>query len=306
MELPRLYKEDVQAIIPDASEISEPMNGGQKLIFPCTYQGKRYALKFMLANLVSQFTLGLDDYGGDDEITTRAKREVGILERCESPNIVKLGPIPLTRIEYSGQPIIYFSEEYIEGEDLENMLMDGRRLDSKELIELGLDINEAVRILWSFKKIHRDIKPKNIMRKSSDNRFVLLDMGIAFDQEAESITGTGMIVGTHGFYSPEQTFFQLKRQMDFRSDHFSLGVVMYLCATSRHPFINRRNMSREEVVYNIRNLNPEPPSVFVGDISDSLDKVIMRLLNKRPHLRYRECEQLKDELIKAASELGGD
>jgi len=89
-DLPSLTIDDVGAIVPNATEIEAPRNGGQKVVFPCKIKGEKWALKFMLVKL--------DADGEEDslnEVVARAEREVDTIKSCTSPYIVKLGPISL-------------------------------------------------------------------------------------------------------------------------------------------------------------------------------------------------------------------
>jgi len=252
----------------------------------------RFALKVMLTNPAAPQS-SPDDYSVEvfDEATARAAREMSIIAECVSPHIVKPGAIPPGRTEINGERVIYFSEEWIDGRDLRTIIRTDGPLPLAQIKSLGVGIAEAVKELWSKKKIHRDIKPANIMRRNGASTFVLLDMGIAFDVEDVSITAPGVIVGTMVYYSPEQIEFVRKRQMDFRSDLFSLGIVMYEAAAGRHPFWSA-GMTSQQAVGNMLQVSPDPPVTHRTDIPQQMNAIIMRLLAKQPHLRYRTCDDL--------------
>ncbi|MBN2541294.1 serine/threonine protein kinase [bacterium] len=294
MAKPNLKIDDIQQIIPQASDIElVDDTSGQKLVFSGIISGIKYALKFMKPNpqLTEEGTFSerLDD------VTVRAQREVETMGQCETPYLVKIGPISLETEEFDGEPIIYFSEEFIEGENLKQYLQSNGQLSASDLIKLGSQISEAIDSLWQHRKIHRDIKPGNIMRRSSNGDFVLLDMGLVFDFENESIS-LGP-VGTRIYFSPEQMDFANRRQiMDFRSDLFSLGIVMYEMATGEHPFIDPITKNSFDVLRNIANMNPTPPVDIRNDLSNELSDVILRLLAKRPALRFRSIEMFQRDL----------
>ncbi|MFH1010971.1 MAG: serine/threonine-protein kinase [bacterium] len=285
--------QDVVALVPDITNVGEPMVGGQKIVFPCTIRGKRCVVKFMLPK-VSAAPSDEEDESTNipDEVTARARREVQIMQQCNTPYLVKLGPLPLTIVDFKGQSLLYFAEEFIEGSDLRHLLRHQGTFSVEDLLRLGRHISEAIRVLWALKKVHRDIKPGNIMQRATTSDFVLLDMGLAFDLEAESITMTGFVPGTPGYFSPEQLEFTRKRQLDFRSDLFSLGIVLYEAATGIHPFVTPFTRSTTEVAANILGHNPLPPSHYRSDLPEELSDIIMRLIAKSPHLRYRTCEKL--------------
>ena len=293
MQIPSLLKEEVGSIVRGVTHVGEPKRGGQKLVFPCVMAGRRYVLKFMLAAPSGPHDAEEDEASSPfDAVAARARREVATMGECDSPHVVKLGPIPLTVCEHRGQSLIYFSEEFIDGQDLRAMLREHPRLPVADLVRLACHTNEAIRVLWGFSKIHRDIKPGNIMNRSTTGEFVLLDMGLAFDLEDESFTGTGLVPGTPRYFSPEQMDFARKRQMDFRSDLFSLGIVLYEAACGRHPFRTHDVQTTYQFMANILAHVPPRPVQLRPEIPEQLSDVIMRLLAKHPHLRYRSCERL--------------
>jgi serine/threonine protein kinase len=285
MDLPNLTEADVQAAIAGIELIGAPLRGGQKLVFPCTISGQRCALKVMLTNQFGPGGGSPEDasFEGLDQITARARREVETMRRCDSPHVVKLGPLPLTAADIRGQSVVYFSEEWIDGRDLKAIIRDDGPLPLTQVVNLGKHVTEAVGVLWSLAKIHRDIKPGNIMRRDATGDFVLLDMGLVFDLRDVSLTPAGLV--------PEQAEFANKRQMDFRSDLFSLGIVLYEAATGRHPFWEH-GMSAPETLARILGSSAVGPSAHNSEIRPEMDEVILRLLAKRPHLRYRTCADL--------------
>jgi len=253
--------------------------------------GTTYAIKF--ANTPEEDIREENDdteAEADPEVIVRASREVETMRDCDSPYMVKLGPIGLSFVEIEGQSLLYFTEKLIDGSDLRSLLESEGPLSPDVVIAMGLQITNAIKALWELGKIHRDIKPGNIMRRTSGD-FVLLDAGLAFDVTGESLSG-GFLVGTRIYFSPEQFDYSNRRTgLDFRSDMFALGVTMYEMATGRHPFWSR-GQSSETFYSNVTSLAPEPPSSIVGDFPRDLDDIIMRMLGKSPHLRYRKCDHL--------------
>lgn len=239
-------------------------------------------------------TVGSDSETLDD-VTARAQREVETMQQCSTPHLVRMGPIGLTVGTIGTNHILFFTEELIEGLDLRVHLRDRGPLSVDELVRLARHMAEAIQALWQLVKIHRDIKPGNIMRRDSNGEFVLLDMGLVFDLQDESLS-LGP-VGTPRYFSPEQVDFMNRRSvMDFRSDLFSLGIVLYEMATGRHPFITPSALSTWDIVGNIRGMQPQPLSSLRTDIPQELNDIILRLLAKRPALRYRSIELLQRAL----------
>ncbi len=299
MAIPQLTIAQVQTVIPSASDIQEVDRGGQKIVFSGIIDGRKYALKFMGPN-PSQ--VGGQNSEFLDDVTSRAQREVETMQQCSTPHLVGMGPIGLSTSDIVGDPIIYFSEQFIEGQNLRVYLQSNGIFSIQELIRLALHMSEAIKAIWQFSKIHRDIKPGNIMRRNDTGDFVLLDMGLVFDLQDESLSVCP--VGTPLYFSPEQMDFNNRRTvMNFRSDLFSLGTVMYEMATGKHPFIESATTTWE-VLGNIANIIPRPPIELRSELPEKLSDIIMRLLAKRPALRYRSIDLFQRALREVESEGG--
>ncbi|TWU39848.1 Serine/threonine-protein kinase StkP [Novipirellula aureliae] len=292
VELPNLTPNQIESAITSVSDVQPLGRGGQKIVFSGEIDGERYALKFSRAPIE---TVESDEMESeyDPDVVVRAKREVETMRQCKSPHMVKLGPIGLEFIEISGERLIFFTEELITGSDL-RQIKRGRCLSAIEVVRLGVQITHAIAAIWELKKVHRDIKPGNIMLRN-DGNFVLLDAGLAFDKAGDSLSG-GFLVGTRIYFSPEQFDYGNRRTiMDFRSDMFALGVTMYEMATGDHPFYTRGDGS-ENFFTKVMKFHPTPPHELVDNFPEDLSAIIMRMLGKSPHLRYRKCEQLIERL----------
>lgn len=292
MTAPTLTVEQVQRAVPKATNITQIGKGGQKIVFAANLDGQRCVLKFMSPDL--DFASLDPNETGIDAVTARAQREVETMQQCNCPYLVKTGILPMTKVVIDNQPYILFSEELIDGVDLK-ALLKSERLTIPEIFNLGFHITSAVSALWDQRKIHRDIKPGNIIRRNHDRSFILLDMGLVFDLDDESLSMG--LVGTKIYFSPEQMDFLNRRSvLDFRSDLFSLGVVMYEMATGKHPFMTPDVHNSMDIMYNIRNMTPIPPAQHRPDMPVALESFILRLLAKRPALRYRKINLVLQEL----------
>ncbi len=305
MPFPNLTAQQVQQAVPDASDVAYLDRGGQKVVYRCTINGRPFVLKILQPHLRPLAMGQAGDAGGDpisiDDVTARAQREVATMKECDTPYLVKIGPIEMRTVQIGGEDLLCFSEEMVEGDPLNKLLRQNGPLPPLEVIELGQNIATAIGALWRQSKIHRDIKPGNIMRRRAGG-FVLLDLGLVFDLNDESYS-VGP-VGTQIYFSPEQMDFANRRQvLDFRSDLFSLGTTMYQMATGMHPFLANASSSWD-VVNNIRNLHPQTPHQVKADIPEALSDIIMRLLGKRPSLRYRNIDKLQQALADAVAEGG--
>lgn len=293
-DIPNLTPDQIEAVIDGVSDVQPIGQGGQKSVFSGLIDGQRFALKFLKApgeELDSDDT----EFEYIPDIVVRAKREVETMRQCQSPYMVKLGPIGLEFITINGQSLVFFTEELIAGADLQAEYVRPRKcLGISDVIQLGVQITNAIAAIWELKKVHRDIKPGNIMRREN-GEFVLLDAGLAFDKLGESVSGGGL-VGTPIYFSPEQFEYTSRRTvLDFRSDMFALGVTMYQLATAQHPFYVRGDQSGD-VYSKIRNANPTPPHEINGNVPEELSDIVLRMLGKSPHIRFRKCEQLIERL----------
>jgi serine/threonine protein kinase len=253
-------------------------SGGQKSVWRATYQNQTYALKVLVST---------------PEASERAKREINILRDCVSPRIVRLGPLDLQEIVVGGSTYIYYLEEFIDGDPLDTL---AKPLPLASCKALGLQICEAIEDLWRMKKVHRDIKPGNIMRRTGQDEFVLLDIGLALDLEGTTITATGNIVGTPLYLSPDQVkLVNSRRDLDFRSDLHALGVVIYECLTGVHPLWNPQ-VPQANIIGNILGLKPKPVKDFRAETPQAFDEIVLRLLEKEAHARYARISHLKEEL----------
>jgi eukaryotic-like serine/threonine-protein kinase len=252
--------------------------GGQKSVWACAFQNQAYVLKAIMAS---------------DRALRRVAREIEIMQRCNSPYLPKFGPVSLRElIVPTGEKVVYFLEEYIDGVPLASVRIPMR---PEQVISLGRCVGEALGILASNRYIHRDVKPMNIMQQTSST-YVLIDAGLALDLDGEalSLVGSGP-VGTPAYYSPEQIVLA-SRELDPRSDLFSLGMTMYECATGEHPFLNDA-LPRVNIFRNIVELDAPDPREWLSTLPDILCAVITKLLQKDSDARYQSAEQLLADLI---------
>jgi serine/threonine-protein kinase len=219
----------------------------------------------------------------DETTLRRVKREIQVMHICASPHLPKFGPLPLRELRLrTGQTIVYFLEEYIDGLPLNSV---HKPMSSQEVIWLGRSIAEALAVLAQNGYIHRDVKPMNIIQRTPTD-YVLIDAGIALDRDGEGITVPGDVVGTPLYLSPDQIKFPQK-QLDSRSDLFSLGITLYEYATGQHPFLNDET-PHGDVIHNILFFKCLPPQYFNPAVPRTLCDIILRLLNKDRDKRFSD------------------
>ena len=282
----------------DTAELVQ--KGGQKAVYKATIEGQVTALKVI--GLAPEEADAEEDETDMSSVAERAQREVSILAQVDVPVLAKCGPLGLSMIEIGEARWLYFTEEWIEGRNLRDMIHEGR-LPPDQVARLGVDLVMATDWLSSRNLVRRDIKPANIMWATDSSRFVLLDPGIALDLYGPSLTRFPLPVGTAAYFSPEQMDPSRKRSLDFRSDLFAIGVVLYEAALAEHPFM-AVNTTLPQVMAGILNKNPQPVTDRVVGFPPALSEVIARLLGKAPHLRYRTCAQALSAIEGAAASLG--
>jgi eukaryotic-like serine/threonine-protein kinase len=217
----------------------------------------------------------------------REARAAGALSHSNIVTVFDVG-------EEAGHP--YIAIELLEGESLDQVLARRGRLTSDEAINIGLQLADALNYAHGLGVVHRDIKPSNVML--SGELVKILDFGIArlVDGDPEnqaadaSMTHVGQVLGTPRYMSPEQA---LGRELDGRSDLFSVGVLLYELITGRHAFTGPNQVA---LALKITQQDPEPLERFAPQTPRGLQFVIGKLLSKRPERRYADGGQLMEAL----------
>lgn len=217
----------------------------------------------------------------------RSMREIEIEENISFPMVPQIFDKGI--VEYENECTLYIVEEMIEGKELRDVLAEGKTFSLKEavdFIEQGLEFIEYIE-----KKgiVHRDIKPANIIMDKS-RRIYFLDFGIARIIGGESLTKTEALLGPHtpGYAAPEQ-FNNMKKEIDSRTDLFSLGVVTYECITGINPFIeNSKNAM--EVLQKTETITPLNYSIK-GDEQKQFMALLGSMMSKYPSRRPKSAEQ---------------
>lgn len=222
------------------------------------------------------------------EIRTRFLREAETAARLSHPNIV-----PIHAVGEVGE-LVYFVMAYIDGESLAARLRRRKRLPPEEVRRIMKETADALGIAHAMGVIHRDIKPDNILLEGTRRRVVVTDFGIAkalTEAGVGTLTGTGVVIGTPTYMSPEQAAGE--REIDARSDIYSLGLVGFEMLVGEPPFqaatvpgILMKQIS--EPAPDIKELRPDCP--------DDLRFAVLRCLEKRPEDRWPTADALRRAL----------
>ena len=178
--------------------------------------------------------------------------------------------------------------EYVEGRPLSDFIPSS----PESVVELGAQIARALAYAHERDIIHRDIKPANI-KVTPERTIKIMDLGLALPREATRVTADGMVIGTPAYLSPEQAQGAV---LDFRTDIYSLGVVLYEMATGQLPF-DADDISAL-LLQQVRQ-PPPPPRLIMPSLPVNLENVILKALEKSPARRFQSCRSLAEALENA-------
>lgn len=224
----------------------------------------------------------LPQYAGDATFAARFKQEAQAAAGLQSPYIVGVYDWGKDGDTY------YIVMEYLRGTDLKSGVRSHGALDPKKVSQIGSQICGALSVAHKHEIIHRDIKPQNIM-VLPDGNIKVMDFGIARAKNSH-LTQDNNVLGTAHYVSPEQTRGQ---DLGPTSDIYSLGVVMYECATGRVPFDGDDAIS---VALKQVNELPVPPSQVNPGVDPALERIILKCMEKDPANRFQSADELREVL----------
>jgi tetratricopeptide (TPR) repeat protein/TolB-like protein len=185
----------------------------------------------------------------------------------------------------------YITMEYVPGEDLKSMIRMSGQLSTGMTIKVAKQVCEGLTEAHRLGVIHRDLKPNNIMiDKSGEAR--IMDFGIARLLKAKGITGAGIMIGTPEYMSPEQVE---GKEVDQRSDIYSLGVILYEMVTGQVPFEGDTPFT---IGMKHKGEIPQDPKNLNAHIPEDLNTLILKCLEKEKEKRYKSAAEVRSELEK--------
>jgi len=183
----------------------------------------------------------------------------------------------------------YITMEYVRGEDLKRLIRKIGQLSAGQVIPVAKQVCEGLAEAHRLGVVHRDLKPQNIM-VDEEGSARIMDFGIARSIKGKGITGAGVMVGTPEYMSPEQVE---AKEVDQRSDIYSLGVILYEMVTGRVPFEGDTPLS---IAVKQKTEAPRDPQELNAQIPEDFSRVILRCLEKDKEKRYQSAGEVRSEL----------
>lgn len=259
--------------------------------FKVAYRADRGNQPEVVKILLEPFNGDPDDFDVT-EFSERLSRELNAMSSTNCPHIVKItSDAEVAKI--GDQRFVWYAEPYYPGGTLAERLKSGP-LALNEVIDLAKALFVAVAAMWDEHRIvHRDIKPGNIVFDESGLP-VLLDLGIALYGNLTNITNSfEQSPMTARYAAPEQFELRKDAQIDFRTDHFLIGIVVYEALTGKHPFWSP-GVGMAAYLDRMRSFGA--PKFASVDCPTNLQKVLIRLLSEKVNRRYRRPEDPLEDL----------
>jgi serine/threonine protein kinase len=261
--------------------------GGMGAVYAARHQdlGKSAAVKVLH-----------ERYDESEEVRGRFLREGQTASRIRHPNIVDVYDVG------TEQGRAYLVMELLDGESLAGLLARERPLSVQRIADLLVPVTSALAAAHELGIVHRDLKPDNIFLSSERSSITpkVLDFGISKlsspDEAAAPLTGTGTLLGTPQYMSPEQA--QTDKSIDGRSDQYSFGVILYECATGRVPIQGALYQLLPRIVQG----DFPAPRQFNQSISAAFEQLILRAMARDPAERFANMRALGRALLGFASE----
>ena len=223
------------------------------------------------------------EISADTKTVERFQNELKFARKIVHKNVGRMYDLGKEKGSY------YITMEYVEGQDLKRLIRQSRQLTVGTSLLIAKQICEGLIEAHQIGVVHRDLKPSNIM-VDEDGNVRIMDFGIARSLKEKGITGAGVMIGTPEYMSPEQVD---GKDTDQRSDIYSLGVILYEMVTGRLPFEGDSALS---VAIKHKTEKPKDPKELNTQISEDLNSMILKCLEKDKDRRYQSAEEICSDL----------
>jgi serine/threonine protein kinase/tetratricopeptide (TPR) repeat protein len=221
----------------------------------------------------------------DDEMIERFRNELKLARKISQRNVCRMHDLNKDEGAY------YITMEYVVGEDLKRLIRKVGQMSVGKTISIAKQVCEGLAEAHSLGIVHRDLKPQNIMVDEAGNAKIM-DFGIARSLKVKGITGAGMMIGTPEYMSPEQVE---GKDVDQRSDIYSLGVILYEMVTGRVPFEGETPFT---IGVKHKSEPPLDPRQLNAQIPENLGRLVLKCLEKDKAKRYQTALELHADLKK--------
>lgn len=233
------------------------------------------------------------EYVDDEKFLKKFQIEAQAVASLTHPNIVNIYDVG------AENGVNYIVMELAGGITLKEYIKKKGYLSPQETVDVSIQIASAISHAHNHHIIHRDIKPQNILI-SEDGMIKVTDFGIAKAANTNTVTSTATAMGSVHYISPEQA---KGRFCDEKSDIYSLGITMYEMITGKVPFDHENGVTI--ALMHLQN-DIVPPSEIKEGIPDSLEKIILKCVMKKPEERYQTAEELIEDLKLVFQDTSGD
>lgn len=254
------------------------------------YKGRHHLLdKIVAVKVLPARTLQ------DDEMRERFLREAQSAAKLEHAHIVQV--LDVGKVEELD--LDYIIMQFIDGKSLQALLAEKRRLSLPDATNIIYQTLEGLDFAHRQGIVHRDIKPDNLLL-TSGGQVKIADFGLARMAHDKSITGTGNIIGTPQYMSPEQAS---GRPIDRRTDIYSLGITYYAMVTGYIPFDGETPLS---IITKKLSHSIAPPHKINPGISKKISSIIEKMTHREPERRYQSCSEVMEDLRLSGVEYQGN